>query len=107
MQDHVEFVFRINFEFGFALDNCGNFNNFHNSKMAAKNFDTQIIYKSVFKIRMMMSDISKHMFFRMQTSILELKNKCFDIFSEFGINPRWPMVVLLTEEVRDTTRFRL
>ena len=75
--------------------------------MAAKNLDNQVIYKTVFKIRMMLSDISKHMFFRMLTSILELKNKCFDIFTEFGINPRWPMVVLLTEAVWDTIIFRL
>ena len=56
---------------------------------------------------MVMSDISKHMFFRMLTSILELKTNVLTFFTEFGINPRWPMVVLLTETVWDTTIVRL
>ena len=58
--NHVDFAVRINFEFGCALDNCGNFNHLHKSSMAAKNLNNQVIFKTAFKIRMMMSDISKH-----------------------------------------------
>ena len=104
--NHVDFAVRINFEFGCALDNCGNFNHLHKSSMAVKSLNNKFICKTVFKIRMVMSDISKHMFFRMLTSILELKT-VLTFFTEFGIKPGWPMVVLLTEAVWDTTIFRL